>query len=113
VNPRARLLFAYSRHEPEILNTSVRIGMKWLTRIAPGDVIELADLNGDVVALADVTFLHCSRIRNIPPQYPEFEHDPKCHSINGLLEVLNSVYPEGANFNDIVVTVGYVPHFRP
>lgn len=93
--------------------TTVRHGMKWALRVAPGDQVELAQSFKDATPImygpATIASVITCPIQDIPADLLRQEHDPRCQGHSGLLEVLREVYGPGVDQGDIVTVLSVIP----
>ena len=92
--PRMKILFANPIFGDSNPNFTIRLGEKWYYRLTEGQKVDLAHTDGKVVASATVSEMYLYSFDEIPARVLAHEHDPKCHSPQGLFDVLASVYAE-------------------
>jgi len=76
----------------EGFNVTVRRGDKYPKELAIGEVVEMKNLQGEELGEARIEQMVVGPIEYIPQVILQFEHDPKCREINGLIEVLQNCY---------------------
>jgi len=86
-------------------NVTVRLGTKWLRRLAVGDQIVLHGDDG-TRRPATVRGRIACRVADIPPDLLLVEHDRSCRCPEGLLAELERLYGE-ANMNSLVTVIVY------
>lgn len=83
------------------LNTTVRRGDKWATRVSPGDIVELhkaipGEQTTDKVGVAEVFSVQTYEcLDDIPDVVLRQEHDKTCQTKLGLIEAMDRAYPDG------------------
>lgn len=84
-------------HDQE--NLTVRLGQKWFWKVSMGDLLLLVKPGEKFpMTMAKVTWIGLVPFKYICPDFLEYEHDPSCHTLDGLREVMKKVY--GYKFND-------------
>jgi hypothetical protein len=74
-------------------NTTIRRGHKYAT-LEIGTIFRLENLKGMLLGYGKVEQLVVGPIDCIPYQILDFEHDPKCRKVSGLIEVLQNCYDD-------------------
>ena len=75
-------------------NLSVRRGIRWASRLDTGDTIMVQPREGGEQQKALVTGLKVKRFRDIREQELSVEHDPQCHTWNGLFSTMKKLYDD-------------------
>ena len=70
-------------------NFTVRLGEKWKEQLHIGDFIEIEGWHG----FAEIRCIHVCKLADIPEKILELEHDPFCRTWEGLVKILQKVYP--------------------
>jgi len=84
-------------HDKE--NLTIRLGEKWFWKVKIGDLLLLVKPGDDVIlTLGIVTWFAMVPFKDISPNFLSYEHDPSCHTLDGLREVMKKAY--GDKFND-------------
>jgi hypothetical protein len=102
------LEFANNTHQVDALQVTVRRGTKW-SDLYPGEVVALSDVGGANRRGANIVFVHKTRMRDIPQVFLDCEHDPSCHTPEGIAAEMNRVYKDTVSEDEIVTVVGYRP----
>jgi len=96
-----KLLFENPTFE-EGTNVTVRRGDKWAEE--EGTLVSLCDLEENQVARGIITRTHTLPFEEIPAAWLAVEHDPACRTREGLLAVMQDIYP-GFEETDLVTVV--------
>ncbi|HNI42698.1 MAG TPA: hypothetical protein PK272_08510, partial [Methanoregulaceae archaeon] len=75
-------------------NLSVRRGIRWASRLDTGDTIMVQPREGGEQQKALVTGLKVKRFRDIREQELSVEHDPQCHTWNGLFSTMKKLFDD-------------------
>ena len=88
------------------LNTTVRRGIKYAHIFEIGEKVELKNLQGNILGEATVASMFVGPIEMIPTVILQFEHDPKCREVGGLIEVLQNCYDvPSIDFTEVVTAI--------
>ncbi len=86
-------------------NLTIRRGPQWASKIDVGDGIRLQSREGGEQQKALVTGIKVKRFRDIREQDLSFEHDPQCHTYNGLFTTMKKLFDD---FDEMeIVTMVY------
>lgn len=89
------------------INVTVRKGTKYQHELNIGERVKIRNLQEETIGEANVTFMFVGRIDLIPLVILQYEHDPKCREINGLIEVLQNCYDDPQiDFTEVVTAIG-------
>lgn len=110
-----RIKFAYPTFHPG-LNVTVRRGSKWHHRLRSemerieSPTLTLTTLDDyAMVSSCEVLFLRTYELREIPQAVLDLEHDKSCHTLDGLMDELCSVYDgEAISSADLVTVIGFI-----
>jgi hypothetical protein len=75
-------------------NVTVRRGLKYAHTLEIGEEVEMRNLAGGFLGKAIVRQMIVGPVEYIPESILQFEHDPKCREIGGLIEVLQNCYDD-------------------
>lgn len=90
------------------INVTVRYGTKWMEKSEIGDTLTIKETGKkDIIAKGLIINKDAFVANQIKDGLLEFEHDPACRNIDGLLEELKRVYPDFINI-DIVTVLFFV-----
>lgn len=99
---------------PEVEETfvTVRRGVKWATLVlqemGPSDLgpeVNLTDTEEQVGhGKGRILGFYCGALEGVPEEFLEIEHDPDCHTRDGLEEELRRVYSDAAIDRRTLVT---------
>ena len=73
---------------------TVRLGSKWNDILEHDMVVNIADSAGKVIRQATVYDVYAIEFELIPLFVLANEHDPACHSPEGLFNILQKAYPD-------------------
>lgn len=87
------------------LNTTVRLGEKWMSRVDIGDAVWLVDVNApgkdSIVGSGDIKGKMVVPFMYIPQDLLMFEHDSSCKTLAGLYRAMKRAYKDRFNENSI------------
>jgi hypothetical protein len=89
-------------------NLSIRRGIQWASKLTVGDTIWLQSREGGEQRKALVTGLKVKRFRDIREQDLSVEHDPQCHSWNGLFSTMKKLFDD-FDETEIVSMIYFAP----
>lgn len=93
-------------------NTTIRRGSKYVRDFEIGNVVEFKNLKGEILGSGIVAQMIVGPVEYIPLKVMEFEHDPKCRNISGLIEVLQNCYNDPTiDFKEIVTAIVLLTEF--
>ncbi len=114
------LLFQKPDFHPGV-NVTVRSGAKWFGTLNIGDLVAIAEIDGEDGMRTDrgkhlvLGVAYFNEIEEIPEDLLRFEHDPTCRTPDGLEEELGRIYGDDVMSNPdkgfSVVVFYYVPDF--
>jgi hypothetical protein len=81
-------------------NLTVRRGIKWAVAAKKDDIVDIP--GGRIARISDIYLKKFSDINDVELEY---EHDPSCHTLNGLLRAMMDVYGSGFDPDEIVTLV--------
>lgn len=84
-------------------NITIRRGIKWSTET----FAELADMNGHTLVSSAPLSCKVMRFCDLTDRDVEKEHDEKCRTVAGLLEVMKHIYPT-FDEREIVTVVSFI-----
>jgi len=77
------------------LNYTVRLGDKWRhTDINEMVWIETTGIGKSINAVAQIQRVIYCRLAELPQEVLDKEHDPECHTWEGLLRAMQAAYPD-------------------
>ena len=105
---RHKLLFIKPVIQKGVAQATVRRGKKWL-KATSGDVLEICDTADPdkVLYVAQVIRTTSYEFTFLPIQVLFMEHDPQCHSAEGLFKAMTEAYPD-FGLHDMVTVVTFV-----
>jgi hypothetical protein len=87
-------------------NVTVRRGTKYARDLEIGEMIKFENLQGELIGSGSVRQFIAGAIEDLPQQILNFEHDPKCRTMSGLIEVLQNCYDDpGIDPTEVVTAI--------
>ena len=87
-------------------NVTVRRGTKYAKELEIGEIVELKNLQGEKLGEGTVHQMVVGMIEDIPSVHLQYEHDPKCREIGGLIEVLQNCYDDPSiDFKEVTTAI--------
>lgn len=90
------------------VNTTVRLGDKWLNAVKVGDELEVYETGRETVVIGRAVVENVSyfdHFGGVPINVLRLEHDPECHSYEGLVKAMVRAYGPEFNENNPVTVV--------
>ena len=81
----------------EGLNFTVRLGEKWKNQVCIGDFVKLN--NGNAIRIDKI---HVCKLRDVPQNVLDLEHDEKCRTLEGLEKELWVIYSDEIRTTEIL-----------
>jgi GH24 family phage-related lysozyme (muramidase) len=96
----------------EGFNVTVRRGTKYSKELEIGEVVNLKNLQTEKLGEGTIIQWITGPIEYIPMDILEFEHDPKCRNMGGLIEVLQNCYDDPSiDLTEIVTAIVFKSNF--
>lgn len=90
------------------VNVTVRRGLKWTQLVRPGDEVYLSETGGAIRNSARIVGVVITPFNKLSRHTIKLEHDEMCHTYNGLLREMQTVY-DGFQPDEEVTYLMFIP----
>jgi hypothetical protein len=93
--------------EPSVAFSTTRLGNKYAQSLAPGDHVEIADNDGNVIHDAEVLCLYVCPFDWLTEDYIAQQHAPDARTLDGLKAAMERAYGDDFHEDSTVTVIFY------
>ncbi len=97
------IIFSNPIFKPNGIQNTIRMGEKWIHTSNIGDKIAGECLNGFNVGEFEILGHIKMPLNQIPNNILQLNHDPDCHTTEGITHTLKTCYPEMSDNDDVTI----------